>query len=337
MEIRQIYTDLATQKSSLSNALALTQAFVPLTEEECKWVSSELQGYKGKENIPEYRQLPCVVKVRVQNQYSGAIQETKLIGQPMEELDNLLKEKFGLSVFKMYVSQGVESIEMQVNGHRDGDIIMAFEGRPAEELKNSIRENAARYYCIPTDAFQSSNIAYLQNTLLMIKARLMLILKEHMNQQNVAQSDNSQKKEKKVVFISYCWESEEHKDWVHKLADDLREMFEVKIDVEMPFGVELSKFMEDAVSKSDKVLIITTPEYKHRADNRIRGVGYETSLITDDLVNDQNRIKFIPIIRKGTKELSYPKYLGTRKGADMTDDEKYGEVLEDLKCNLVNY
>lgn len=145
---------------------------------------------------------------------------------------------------------------------------------------------------------------------------------------------------KKTIFISYCWETDidpEHSKWVHKLADDLSSDFNVKIDEEQPLGMELNQFMEQMISNSDKVLIITTPEYKRRADNRIKGVGYETSLITSDLVSEQNKIKFIPIIRKGSKENSYPIYLGNRKGLDMTDDSKYADSLKKLKTNLSNF
>ena len=99
----------------------------------------------------------------------------------------------------------------------------------------------------------------------------------------------------------------------------------------------MNRFMEWAVATSDKVLIITTPEYKDRADNRKHGVGYETSLITDDLVNDQNRIKFIPIIKKGTKETAFPRYLGSRKGLDMTNKDSYQEQLEELVKNLLEF
>lgn len=143
--------------------------------------------------------------------------------------------------------------------------------------------------------------------------------------------------QKKIVFISYCWENKEHTAWVRQLAEDLSPYFKIRLDQKLPLGMELNRFMENSVATSDKVLVITTPEYKDRADNRKRGVGYETSLITDDLVNDQNRIKFIPIIRKGTKEESFPRYLGSRKGLDMTDDSSYIDQLEVLVTNLMDY
>ncbi len=153
-------------------------------------------------------------------------------------------------------------------------------------------------------------------------------------------SDVVKQSPKKKVFISYCWETDidsKHKDWVHKLAKNLEEYFSVIIDIEQPLGIELNQFMERTISKCDKVLIIATPEYKKRADARMSGVGYETSLITNDLVNDQNKIKFIPIIRKGSKEDSYPLYLGNRKGLNMTEDSQYENKLKELIENLQKY
>ena len=142
----------------------------------------------------------------------------------------------------------------------------------------------------------------------------------------------------KKVFITYCWENEEHNKWVHKLASDLGTAgFDVDIDIKQPLGIELNRFMEQTISNVDKVLIIATPEYKRRADNRERGVGYETSLITDDLIREQNRIKFIPIIRKGSKDTAYPLYLGNRKGLPMRDEDNYEEALNELISNIRNY
>lgn len=142
----------------------------------------------------------------------------------------------------------------------------------------------------------------------------------------------------KKVFITYCWENDEHNAWVHNLANDLDKAgFDIFIDIKQPLGIELNRFMEQTIANVDKVLIIATPEYKKRADNRERGVGYETSLITDDLIKDQNRIKFIPIIRIGSKDSSYPIYLGNRKGLYMREDNDYTQALNELIGNIRNY
>lgn len=339
MSINDLYFGLVTNKFSLSEGLALVSVYVPLSSEERLWVNAELNGYNDKTIVPDYRKLSCEVKARIQNLYSGVVEDIDLVGKPIEDLEAMLNSKLGLSVYKLYVCQGVESIEQLVKNHNDGDIIMKFEGAPSSELKSLLSSNERVFNFKTIYVFQTAPVAYLMNALSVIKNRLFKIMQSHLAQEGekdeISKDDGTKKK--KVIFISYCWESDEHKAWVKKLADDLSDEFTVRIDQKLPFGVELTKFMEEAVATSDKVLIIATPEYKRKADNRIRGVGYETSLITDDLVTDQNKIKFIPIIRKGSKETSYPRFLGSKNGADMTNDSRYAEVLSELKRNLRDY
>ncbi len=67
----------------------------------------------------------------------------------------------------------------------------------------------------------------------------------------------------KKVFITYCWENDEHNAWVHNLANDLDKAgFDIFIDIKQPLGIELNRFMEQTIANVDKVLIIATPEYK---------------------------------------------------------------------------
>ena len=139
---------------------------------------------------------------------------------------------------------------------------------------------------------------------------------------------------KKRIFVSYTHEDEKHNNWVRKLANDLKEHFEVIIDEDAPLGEELTKYMEDAVTKSDKTLLILTPTYKQKADNRENGVGYESQLITDEIWKQTNKIKYIPIVKKGDFEKSYPKFLGSRNGLDMTEEDKYESALQKLIENL---
>ena len=339
MNADEIYLLLATNKIAISEALALAKAYIPLTSEEGSWVDFELNGYDGKLNVPEYRQFPCELKAKVEDLYRNEVYEVSLVGNAIQDLDFMLNNQFGITIFKMYVSQGVEPIEKQVSGHNDGDIIMIIDGPSGRDLKEKLSPQAQFHNCTIVDVLQSAPIAYMQNTLSVIKHKLMDIISEHIKNNKLHKANHEDKaiERKKSVFISYCWESEEHKEWVKKLAKDLSDTFVVKIDQKLPYGIDLMKFMEEAIASSDKVLIITTPEYKRRADNRERGVGYETSLITDDLITEQNIIKFIPIIRKGNKETSYPKYLGSRLGADMTNDKSYFDVLNKLKHNLQDY
>lgn len=58
--------------------------------------------------------------------------------------------------------------------------------------------------------------------------------------------------------------------------------------------------MEQAISDSDFVLVICTPSYGERSDERLGGVGYEGNIITSEILCRGNYEKFIPIRRDGT-------------------------------------
>ena len=104
-----------------------------------------------------------------------------------------------------------------------------------------------------------------------------------------------------TAFISYSWDSEEHQSWVKDLATRLRkDGIEVVLDRwdNVP-GNQLTVFMERAISDNDFVLVICTPGYKQRSDERRGGVGYEGDIITSEMLYQGNHGKFIPILRSG--------------------------------------
>lgn len=130
-----------------------------------------------------------------------------------------------------------------------------------------------------------------------------------------------------TVFISYSWDDEDHKEWVLQLANYLEEKggCHVILDqYDLKPGKELPHFMESSLEEADKVLIILTEEYKEKADGRSGGIGFEYSMISQALydLQDQNE-KFIPVLRKGTKETSSPHYLQSRIYFDMTNDDSF--------------
>ena len=139
------------------------------------------------------------------------------------------------------------------------------------------------------------------------------------------------------VFISYSWDSKEHKAWVAKLATSLQSQgISVILDQwDTDFGDDLATFMERSVIDSDRVLLICTDEYVRKADGGKGGVAYEKMIVTTELVNNVGSKKFVPIIRHGTGEQVTPAFLGVRKYADFRQDETYDaditELVESLK------
>lgn len=142
-----------------------------------------------------------------------------------------------------------------------------------------------------------------------------------------------------TVFISYSWDSPEHSDWVLNLATKLMEngvyVILDKWDLGL-LGKPLPDFMEKAISKSNRVICIMTPNYKMKTEKSEGGVGYEYSIITAEIFADGvNTSKFIPLIRQGAENESVPTALRGRKYVDMRNDAEFEdkfvhELLRDI-------
>lgn len=139
---------------------------------------------------------------------------------------------------------------------------------------------------------------------------------------------------RRTAFISYSWDTSEHQEWVLNLAKDLMSKFGIEVildQFELSAGNDLTYFMESSIEKADKVLIILTPNYKLKAEERTSGVGYETSMITQEIFESPiSKVKFIPILRSGTLTTSTPKFLKSKIFHPMTDDNLYLNKIYEL-------
>ena len=137
------------------------------------------------------------------------------------------------------------------------------------------------------------------------------------------------------IFVSYSWDSTEHKNHVQSFVEQLRkDDFEVYVDQDMNLGEEITRFMENGVVKCDRVLMICTPKYKEKADKRKGGVGYESRICTSE-VYQNNESKFIPVLFKGTIRDSFPVWIRGNLGVDLSDGNfmgsEYQKLIDDLK------
>ena len=135
------------------------------------------------------------------------------------------------------------------------------------------------------------------------------------------------------VFISYSWDNDEHKKWVEKLANDLQR-FDIHVTFDrksLDLGDGLKEFMYEGISNSERVICIMTPEYKRRAETCEGGVGYEYSIIKDEISRgDISRNKYIPILRGGSKKVSFTKEFLDSAYLDFKNDNSYKKKLEEL-------
>lgn len=114
------------------------------------------------------------------------------------------------------------------------------------------------------------------------------------------------------IFISYSWDSDEHKDWVLNLADMLVKngIFVFLDRWDLSAGKNMTFFMENSIGQADKVIIVLTENYKTKTEKRKGGVGFEYSIIRQELFDtQQDDAKFIPILKGENAQNCTPKYL----------------------------
>ena len=139
--------------------------------------------------------------------------------------------------------------------------------------------------------------------------------------------------ENPVVFISYSWDDEDHKQWILNLSTRLFDNgVQVILDrYELKPGANLLHFMESSIPKADKVLIVFTPNYKLKAEKRQAGVGFEYSILNSELYTQiTTNEKFIPILKAGEFAESIPSFMQQFIAVDMRDSAKFEDRFNEL-------
>lgn len=137
----------------------------------------------------------------------------------------------------------------------------------------------------------------------------------------------------KRTFISYSHDSQAHKEWVLGLATTLRARgVDVVLDQwDVDYGDDLPRFMETSITTSGRVIAVCTDQYIRKANEGIGGVGYEKTICTAEMLRtEENRRKFIPIVRNVSGSEKLPTFFGAMYYADLSDGQDEEVVVTDL-------
>lgn len=134
------------------------------------------------------------------------------------------------------------------------------------------------------------------------------------------------------LFISYSHDSDSHKSWVLQLANRLTlDGVDVVLDqYQLSLGSDLPAFMESGLADADRVLAICTSEYVVRANGRRGGVGYESTILTADLMDNLGSTRIIPVIINNQNSAVVPSFLRTKLYIDFRDPQAYEARYDEL-------
>jgi len=134
------------------------------------------------------------------------------------------------------------------------------------------------------------------------------------------------------VFISYSHDTEVHKEWVLRLATDLRNHgVDVILDQwNLRIGDDLPFFMESGLTSSKLVICVCSDSYVQKSDESSGGAGYEKNIIVQPLLKNSNLNHIIPVIRNNESDNLTPKFLGTRNYIDFRNEDNYYDAYIEL-------
>lgn len=138
------------------------------------------------------------------------------------------------------------------------------------------------------------------------------------------------------AFISYCWSTPEHEQWVLSLATELvRSGVHVVFDKwDLQAGGDAVAFMESMATDESikKVILVCDEAYARKADSRADGVGTETQIITAEIYAKSSQDKFAAVVaeRDGSGRVFLPTYYKSRIYIDLSEAHRYAEEFEKL-------
>lgn len=138
------------------------------------------------------------------------------------------------------------------------------------------------------------------------------------------------------AFISYCWSSPQHEQWVINLATELRQAgVDIILDKwDLKEGNDAIAFMEKMVTDPEirKVIIVSDRVYAQKADSRKDGVGTETQIISKEIYDKVDQDKFVLVVaEKHENGKPYlPTYYKSRIYIDLSEPDSYNENFERL-------
>ncbi len=139
-------------------------------------------------------------------------------------------------------------------------------------------------------------------------------------------------------FISYSHESNQHQEWVARLAV-LLEHNEVDVYLDrqdVDIGMDLAKYVETCIRESDFILLICTPRFAQRVNDREGVVGFENQIIAGRILEGSlSPRQVVPILRKGSRKQSIPSYMKGKVYIDFRSSATFAKSLGKLLRHIL--
>lgn len=142
------------------------------------------------------------------------------------------------------------------------------------------------------------------------------------------------------VFISYSWDSPEHKLWVESLARELRNCgIDARLDSWRDESQSIDDFMMIELERADYVVVICTPQFKRKIVENAEGVASTASgfeMGTAAALRRSRGKDIIPVLRAGDWVDAAPSSLLSYRYYDFTQSD-ISNIFVQLRDRLLGH
>lgn len=135
--------------------------------------------------------------------------------------------------------------------------------------------------------------------------------------------------------MSYSSNSE-HNRWVLRLAERLAShgIYVVFDQWDVGVGSDLGFFMSQGLKGTDRVVMVCSSAYVAKADAGVRGVGFETKIMTAQMLSDARSDHVVPVIRDNNGPTLVRTFVGSARYVDFRDDSAWDASCSELVRGL---
>lgn len=217
------------------------------------------------------------------------------------------------------------------NGKRSHLTVYIYSSEDFKDASNSIRGFMKKL--VPPKDYRDAEVEHSINS---VTDSSVDLKPEAMNNVDTYSQLDEIPADRLVVFISYAWDDDDHREWVRKFSDKLRSKYGIYtlLDQYNRAGQDMVDFMTKGIKRASKVLVIGSPKYKEKLESGDPcGVSFEDQIINIEIYRG-DKSKFIPILARGTFESSFTEIMNARFGFDLSTPEKYNKGIERLAADI---
>lgn len=283
-----------------------------------EFINCEIDGYVDT-SLPAYREMNSEIVGTIQDSFGRVTHKE----YPLDF--SVLSKDLGVDISKTNIPDAIAFIESNIEHLKSQTALKPMPIQMVKMLDEIFNYNNPGLHLISASfKFGRASIEYILS-----KVRQELILglkriqpKEDAEIKSIVSLGNNNSNKK--VFVTYAWENEEHNDTVISFVNFLREKgYDATIDrkkSQEETAINFNQMMVDGIRNADKVIVILSPKYKERADHTKGGVGFEFSIILEQLKGTNNKFIFVSFGKSDYKEIT-PIAIGGREILDLKKEQ----------------